>query len=77
MLGTKFSTTIDGTHDLAVDLSKNFSAENVSEFALSIKTVNSLEVLSEFSGILSLERASLRFNSGTLDENAISLKLEL
>ena len=76
LLGTKFSTTIDGTHNLAVDLSKNFSAENVSEFALSIKTVNSLEVLSEFSGVLSLEARVLASTAVRSMENAIWGKFE-
>ena len=53
LLTTEFRAAMDGTNHFTVDFSKDFSRENVREFDFGIKTVDSLEVLSEFKKVYS------------------------
>ena len=51
---TLFSNLIDGSDDFTVDLSQNLSRENVGEFRFSVQTMDCLEVLCQFQGVLEL-----------------------
>ena len=59
VLSTSNSVGVDGSNNFAVDFSKDLSAEDVSEFLLSIQTMNRLQVLCEFNAVFCLQRTSL------------------
>ena len=59
VLSTSNSVGVDGTNNFTVDFSKDFSAEDVAQFLLSVQTVDRLEVLCQLQAVLCLQRTAL------------------
>ena len=64
---TRLRLRVHGTDNFAVDFCEDFGAEDVSEFRLSVKTVDCFEVLSKFERVLCLQRTRNCRNGCFLD----------
>ena len=70
LLCSETSGAIQSTNHFAVDFRQNLCAENVGEFGFSIKTVNSLKVLSKFHRVGSSKSTGLGFYGYALNAEA-------
>ena len=64
---TDFSHHVDGADDFTVDFRDDFGGEDVGQFGFGVQTVDSLQVLSQFDGVLSLQSTGLSDNARAFD----------